>query len=135
MDVDATSSITYNASAPLTDLGFVDEYHDVDDVALVPTLPEAQPPVTKTLELEVTFDTMDDGINRAMFNGVTYNSPLTPAILSELSLGPNATIPSAYGPLSFVVEYGDVIDLVVKNGDAGKHPLSVRTASRLIPAS
>jgi len=95
----------------------------VEDTALVPVIEIAQPVATKTIELEVTFDTLDDGTNRAMFNQVTYNSPLTPAILSEMTLGPNATIESAYGPQSFVVNHMDVIDIVVKNGDAGKHPL------------
>ena len=42
-----------------------------------------------------------------------------------MTLGANATVAEAYGPLSFVVEYGDVVDLVVKNGDVGKHPLQV----------
>ncbi|KAF8886132.1 ferroxidase [Infundibulicybe gibba] len=117
-----TSSVTYNQGAPLTDLGFVDAYHDVDDLSLVPLIKIAQPVATKTIDLEVIFDTMDDGTNRAMFNQVTYNSPLVPAIFSELSLGPNATVENAYGPLSFVVNHMDVVDIVVKNGDAGKHP-------------
>ena len=83
----------------------------------------AQPRVTKTLEFEVSFDTMDDGTNHAMFNGVTYNPPIVPSMFSALTLGSNATVAEAYGPLSFVIEHGDVVDLVVKNGDAGKHPL------------
>jgi iron transport multicopper oxidase len=66
---------------------------------------------------------MDDGTNRAMFNQITYNLPLVPAIFSELSLGSNATVADAYGPLSFVVNAMDVVDIVVKNGDRGKHPL------------
>ncbi|KIM42143.1 multicopper oxidase [Hebeloma cylindrosporum] len=120
-----TTSITYNASAPLTDLGFINEYHDVNDTALVPVIPIAQPPLTKTIELEVTFDTMDDGTNRAMFNQVTHNYPLVPSIFSELTLGQNATVQNAYGPLSFVIEHMDVVDIVVKNGDAGKHPFHI----------
>jgi iron transport multicopper oxidase len=84
---------------------------------------ESQPPVTKTIDLEVLFDTMDDGTNRAMFNEVTWNPPSVPGIFSVMSLGENATVEGAYGPLSFVIEYGDVVDLVIKNGDAGKHPL------------
>jgi iron transport multicopper oxidase len=95
----------------------------VDDIALVPLEVIAQPPATKTIELEVTFDTMNDGTNHAMFNQITYNSPLVPAVFSALSLGSNATTAEAYGPLSFVVDHLDVIDIVVKNGDAGKHPL------------
>ncbi|KAF5383086.1 hypothetical protein D9615_005079 [Tricholomella constricta] len=122
LNPNVTSSVTYSLSAGLTDLGFVDEYHDVDDISLVPTIKVPQPPATKTIELEVNFDTMDDGTNHAMFNGVTYNSPLVPAIFSELTLGSNATVAEAYGPLSFVVDHLDVVDIVIKNGDAGKHP-------------
>lgn len=120
---DVTSSITYSSSASTTDLGFINEYHDVDDLALVPVIQIAQPVATKTIELEVTFDTMDDGTNHAMFNQITYNSPLVPAVFSSLTLGPNATVESAYGPLSFVVDHFEVVDIVIKNGDAGKHPL------------
>jgi iron transport multicopper oxidase len=122
---DITSSITYNPSrsVPLQDLGTIEAYHDVNDTALVPIPAIAQPIATKTISLEVQFATMDDGTNRAMFNGITYNSPLVPAVFSELTLAENATVASAYGPLSFVVEDGDIVDLVVKNGDAGKHPL------------
>ncbi|KAG6900240.1 hypothetical protein C0993_001059, partial [Termitomyces sp. T159_Od127] len=65
---DVTSSVTYSSSVSLTDLGFVDEYHDVNDTSLVPIEVIPQVPATRTIELEVTFDTMDDGTNRAMFN-------------------------------------------------------------------
>jgi len=65
---------------------------------------------------------MDDGTNRAMFNQITYNPPLVPAVVSAISLGSNATTADAYGPLSFVVDQFDVVDIVIKNGDAGKHP-------------
>lgn len=66
---------------------------------------------------------MDDGTNRAMFNQITYNPPLVPAVVSAISLGSNATTADAYGPLSFVVDQFEVVDIVIKNGDAGKHPL------------
>ncbi|RDB30495.1 Iron transport multicopper oxidase fio1 [Hypsizygus marmoreus] len=122
LNPNVTSSITYDASAQLTDLGFVDEYHDVADVDLVPVIKIPQPVATKTIELEVIFETQDDGTNHAMFNQITYNSPLVPAVFSELSLGPNATVAEAYGPLSFVIDHMDVVDLVIQNGDAGKHP-------------
>lgn len=125
---DITSSITYNPSAPLVADGTVDEYSDVDDIALVPVTVIAQPPVTQTIELEFLFDTLNDGTNHALINGITYNSPLVPAIFSELSLGPNATTSSAYGPLSFVIDHLDVVDIVIKNADTGKHPLCVSRA-------
>jgi len=123
LKTNVTSSITYNPSSPLTNLGTVDTYHDVNDTELapIPAIPQP-PPATQTIELEVSFDTMDDGTNRAMFNRITYNLPLVPAVLSELSLGANATVQEAYGPLSFVVGHLDVVDIIVKNGDMGKHP-------------
>ncbi|KAF9456602.1 Fet3 protein [Collybia nuda] len=125
LNPNVTSSVTYNPSAPLTNLGFVNEYHDVDDLSLVPVVKIPQPATTRTIELEVIFDTMDDGTNHAMFNKITYNSPLVPAIFSELSLGSNATVAEAYGPLSFVLNPFEVIDIVIKNGDAGKHPFHI----------
>lgn len=54
---------------------------------------------------------------------MVYNSPQVPAILSALTLGDNATVEQAYGPASFVVNHMDVVDIVIKNADAGKHPL------------
>ena len=131
MRADATAFITYSASAPLTDLGTIDAYSDVPDIDLVPLTVEAMPPVDETYELEVTFDTMDDGTNHAMFNQVTYNAPLVPTILSERTLAENATVAGAYGPNHIVVDHLKVFDIVVQNGDAGKHPLCV--ASRLTP--
>lgn len=120
---DVTTSITYNTSAPITDLGFIDALHDVDDLHLVPIDVEPMPVANKKIELEVSFDTMNDGTNHAMFNLITYNAPLVPSILSQITLGTNASNPDAYGPYSFVLDHLDVIDLVVKNSDVGKHPL------------
>lgn len=101
----------------------VDAYHPVDDMSLVPVQIISQPPRGTTVELLAAFTTMDDGTNRALFNDITYNSPLVPATLSELTLGSNATVPGAYGPSSFVLEHNDVVDIIVNNSDTGAHPL------------
>ena len=93
------------------------------DLSLVPIQVLPQPTASKTIELEVSFDTLDDGTNHAMFNLLTYNTPLVPSVFSQISLGPNATNANAYGPYSFVLDHLEVFDIVVKNGDAGKHPL------------
>lgn len=54
LNPNVTSSITYNASAPVANAGWIEAYHDVDDVALVPVEVVPQlPPATKTIELEV----------------------------------------------------------------------------------
>ena len=95
------------------------------DIELVPLKVEGMIPATSTLEVTFEFDTMDDGTNHAMFNMITYNTPLVPAIMSEMSLGDNATVAGAYGPTAFVIDHLTTFDIVVKNGDAGKHPLYV----------
>ncbi|KAK0472802.1 Fet3 protein [Armillaria novae-zelandiae] len=117
-----TASIGYSPLSPLVDLGTINAYTSIDDIALVPLKSVAAPDATKTIEVEVSFDAMTDGTNRGMFNQITYNPPLVPALFSELSLGSNASSESAYGPLSFMLEHMEVIDLVIKNGDDNMHP-------------
>ena len=53
-------------------------------------------------------------------------------MLSELTLGTNASIASAYGHSNFVLDHLNTIDIIVKNGDAGKHPLSVTLLSHTL---
>ncbi|KAE9398315.1 ferroxidase [Gymnopus androsaceus JB14] len=120
-----TSSITYSSSASITDYGTVEAYLDINDTLLVPYEQISAPESTRTITLVAAFDTMDDGTNHAVFNDITYNSPLTPAILSEMTLGENATYAPAYGSTSFVLTYMDVIDIVIQNSDAGKHPFHI----------
>lgn len=126
---DITSSITYSSSASIIDSGPVVAYLDINDTLLVPYQQIAAPASTRTITLVAAFNTMNDGTNHATFNDVTYNSPLTPAILSEMSLSQNATYAPAYGPTSFVLNYMDVIDIDIQNSDTGKHPLYVRPFS------
>ncbi|KAG2146288.1 Fet3 protein [Suillus clintonianus] len=122
LNPNTTSTITYSASSNLTNLSPVSSYTMVNDSALVPALVSPALSPTNTFELEFNFDTMNDGTNHGYFNNLVYNPPLVPAIMSALSLGENATSLTAYGPYSFVVNYGDVVDLVVKNADTGQHP-------------
>lgn len=99
------------------------------DTSLVPIPAVAQLPApTVTITIVAAFDTMTDGTNHAMFNGITYDSPLVPSVFSALSLdavaGANASsVASAYGPWNYVLNEGDVVDIELQNSDAGKHPL------------
>ncbi|KAF9239309.1 Fet3 protein [Melanogaster broomeanus] len=117
-----TSSVTYSTGQAITDLSPIDQYTSVNDSSLIPTTPIPQPLVSKTVELEVVFDTMTDGTNHGTFNGTVYNPPLVPAIMSALTLGANATVQEAYGPYSIVLDHLDVVDIVIKNSDTGQHP-------------
>ncbi|KAF8804678.1 ferroxidase [Phlegmacium glaucopus] len=117
-----TSSITYDFDAPLKNLGTVNAFKPVNDAALVPIVVVPQPKASTSINLLVNFDLMSDGTNRAIVNNVTFNIPLVPTILSELTLGPNATVQQAYGPSSFVLNHLEVFDLVIQNADTGSHP-------------
>lgn len=117
-----TSTITYSASANTTNLTTISSYTLVNDTSLVPFVALPAPDPTDTLDLVFNFATMNDGTNHGYINDLVYNSPVVPAIISALTLGENATSQVAYGPYSFVYNYGDVIDLVVMNADTGKHP-------------
>ncbi|KAJ7598653.1 Fet3 protein [Mycena floridula] len=121
-----TASIIYSPNTELTDLGCISTYHDTNDTALIPIVAIPAPNPTKTLELVMALEEMDDGTNRGMFNRVTYNAPLVPAIFSALTLGAkNATVEHAYGPLSFVMNHLEVLDIVIKNTNEGEHPFHI----------
>lgn len=101
----------------------MDDYHLVNDTALVPVAVEPMLPVDQTVELVVSFNTMSDGTNRAMFNELSYHPPLVPSVLSVLTLGSNATVATAYGPTSFVLPHLSAVQITLNNSDTNIHPL------------
>ena len=125
--LDITASVTYNSSGPLNSPSLVDAYHDMNDTSLVPVVVVPMLPVDQTIELEVSFDTMTDGTNRGMFNQVSYLYPLVPTVLSVLTLGSNATDATPYGYSGFVLDHLSAVQIILKNGDIGNHPLYVPT--------
>lgn len=60
----------------------------------------------------------------AFFNGITYVMPKVPTLYSVLSTGSAASDPAIYGTNThvFVLQKGDIIDIVLNNDDTGKHP-------------
>ncbi|KAL5512657.1 hypothetical protein ACEPAG_2923 [Sanghuangporus baumii] len=128
LNPNATAQIIYSHSFTLSEPQTVDAYVDTNDSALVPieVVPQHSGNV-RTIPLEVAFDTMTDGSNRAMFNNITYNAPVVPTVFSAISLDEvagngSANVASAYGPWNYVFDAGDVLDFVVMNSDANGHP-------------
>lgn len=83
----ATSFINYSSSNSLTDLSPVplEFYQPTDETVFVPSIAQPQlPPPDKVIELEVTFDTMSDGTNHAMFNSKTFNFPKVPTVFTQV---------------------------------------------------
>jgi hypothetical protein len=67
--IDMTSSVTYSTGAPMAPEQTMNDYNLMPwDTTFEPLVPMTLPDPTNKLELGVVFDTMDNGINRAMFN-------------------------------------------------------------------
>ncbi|KAL5524740.1 FET3_1 [Sanghuangporus sanghuang] len=128
LNPNATAQVIYSPSFTLNDPQTIDAYGDTNDTALVPVqaIPQYSGNV-HTIPLVVSFDTMTDGTNRAMFNNITYNTPVVPSVFSAISLdgvagNGSADVASAYGPWNYVLDAGEVVDILLMNSDAGKHP-------------
>ncbi len=76
------------------------------------------------VELNVVMDNLRDGKNYAFFNNITYTMPKVPTLYSVLSSGEDATNPAVYGTYTnpFVLEKGQIVQIVVNNLDSGRHP-------------
>ncbi|KAK7724129.1 hypothetical protein SLS64_000463 [Diaporthe eres] len=91
-----TGWLSYDSSKPLPEPALVDEFNEFDDYTLVP----------------------------AFFNNITYKAPKVPTLYTALSSGETANNAFVYGSHthSFVLQKGEVVQLVVDNADTGKHP-------------
>lgn len=98
-------------------------YSEFDDRVLKPVAPKDLGNPTRELTLEVLLETMDNGINRGMFNSVTWNAPLVPSLLTALTMGNSSTDQRVYGPATVVFQPGEIVDLVIVNLDDNSHPL------------
>jgi len=60
----------------------------------------------------------------AFINDETYVGPKVPTLYSALTTGANATDAAIYGVNTnpFVLEYNEIIEIVLNNLDSGKHP-------------
>lgn len=60
---------------------------------------------------------------RSCFNNVTYIAQLVPTLYSAATTGESNTDPAIYGQVNpFIINYGDVVQIVVNNLDAATHP-------------
>ncbi|KAI0134094.1 Cupredoxin [Xylariales sp. AK1849] len=119
-----TGYLITDSSLPTDGDDVVDSFQPIDEGHFAPydSLP-ALGPVTKTWELDFDFCRDVNNYTRACFNGQTYIGQKTPTLYSAATLGEAASDPASYGDVNpFVVEYGDVVELVVNNLDVAIHP-------------
>ncbi|KAI0137114.1 Cupredoxin [Xylariales sp. AK1849] len=125
LNYNVTGWLVYDDAQSLPEPALVDELDPFDDMNLIPydnqtLLGEPD----QIVELNVIMDDLGDGANYAFFNNITYTAPKVPTLYTALSTGDYASDPTVYGDYtnSFVLEKGQVVQLIVNNLDTGRHP-------------
>lgn len=127
LNYNVTGWLVYDDKKPRPDPQTVDSFDDLvfDDMKLVPyDEMERLPEPDRTVQLDVMMDNLGDGANYAFFNNITYKAPKVPSLYTALSAGELATNPTVYGEYThpFVLEKGEVVEIVLNNLDSGRHP-------------
>jgi len=125
LNPNATAYIVYNTNWPLPQAQKISEYTSWDETILHP-LEEIPSFIPDTFfQLNLTMDTLADGINYALFNNISYTMPKVPTLHTVFSSGERCTDPSVYNwntnPL--VLKYGDFIQVIIANKDDMAHPI------------
>lgn len=122
--LNSTNSIQYSSDYDYPEEYTVEALDFLDDFYLEPVEKVAlldDPDYTVTVD--VVMNNLDNGINYAFFNNVTYTPAKVPVIGTAMSTGGNATSNYIYGNVhAFVLQKDDVVDIVLNNQDTGKHP-------------
>lgn len=105
----------------------IGELSPLDDMELIPVLKEpilGQPDYQ--ILLNFTMETLGDGVQYAMFNGLSYTPPKVPTLYSVLSSNDSdiASNPAIYGSNTntFVLQEDEIVEIVLNNQDPGNHP-------------
>ncbi|AQZ16470.1 FET3 (YMR058W) [Zygosaccharomyces parabailii] len=126
LELNQTSYMTYDSSKTKPNQSYVDSLDDfLDDFYLVPyEKQELFPEPDHRIELDVVMDNLDDGINYAFFNNITYVAPKVPALMTALSAGKYATNSYVYGTNThtIILKANETVELVLNNQDTGTHP-------------
>ncbi|KAJ3335860.1 ferroxidase fet3 [Gonapodya sp. JEL0774] len=101
-----TTAIFYNSSFPTADSTTVDEDLEFPDAGLVPVDAEAEARADVSITLAATFDTADDGTNRAFLNEEAYVIPVTPTLLTASLMGNLGGDARVYGRTSICTGIG-----------------------------
>lgn len=125
LQLNCTSFLMYNQSAPKPEEHMVDSLDFLDDFYLEPLngkklLPDPDHQIT----LDVKMDNLRNGVNYAFFNNITYVAPKVPALITALTTGEDALNSQVYGSNTntFVLEKDEIVEIIVNNLDTGTHP-------------
>ncbi|SCU91041.1 LANO_0D10594g1_1 [Lachancea nothofagi CBS 11611] len=122
-----TNQVLYNKSAPEAGEFFINSFEDAtNDFYLTPLSgTELLPDYDYRITLDVKMENLGDGVNYAFFNNITYVAPKVPSLITAVT-APKHLVknPSIYGDNvnAFVLEYGEIVEVVLNNYDDGRHP-------------
>lgn len=129
LTLNQTNWLEYNKEAdhPLAQIPY-DTSADIeyfDDTTLVPY--DREPLYTnptKQVNITVTMNNLDNGVNYAFFNNITYTPPKVPTLYTVMSSGDLASNQAIYGDYthSYVLEKGEVVEIILNNADGAAHP-------------
>ncbi|KAF7177761.1 hypothetical protein CNMCM7691_006195 [Aspergillus felis] len=124
----ATAWLVYDEAKelpPAPDIHELDPNNDfVDDLVFVPANHE---PLLEKVDRQIILDTgVTEANGRSVFtiNSQTYVDPGEPTMYTALAASPeNSTDASIYGQVNpFVVQYGEVVEIVINNHHGNLHP-------------
>ncbi|CAP72621.1 uncharacterized protein PODANS_2_530 [Podospora anserina S mat+] len=123
-----TGYLTMDYNKPNTKKDVVHKWKPADDSHFKPYDNEAILGGNDTnydtlIKMDFAFCTDANGYPRACFNNLTYIDQKVPALYSAATTGDDNSNPIVYGQINpFIVNYGDVVQIVVNNQDAATHP-------------
>ncbi|KXX76282.1 Iron transport multicopper oxidase FET3 [Madurella mycetomatis] len=119
-----TGYLVMDESQPLTKLDVVKEWKPADDSHFKPyDGAAAYSGYDKLIQLDFQFCMDENGYPRSCFNNLTYIPQVVPTLYSVTTTNESNTDPAIYGQVNpFIVEYGDIVQIVVNNLDGATHP-------------
>jgi iron transport multicopper oxidase len=108
----ATAWLQYDIAAPRPPAQNIPQFYPFDDTALNPYVFKPVVPADRNITIVVAFAN-----GEATMNGVSYVAPQVPTLFTAMNAS-DPLDPSIYGNTtnSFVLNYGDMIYLIVQNG-------------------
>ncbi|KAG0147254.1 hypothetical protein CROQUDRAFT_43212 [Cronartium quercuum f. sp. fusiforme G11] len=125
LQLNYTSTLVYSPAAQVHPIEPFSLYNMLDERAFTPQVAQAMLTPTRTIELKATFMMSSDGTNRGFINNVSWVPPQTPTLMTVESVQQDMLFnPRIYGPQTnaHILQYMEVIDLLVTNLDSGGHP-------------
>lgn len=125
--LNVTNNLQYSSNNDWPEQNVVDELDYLDDFYLTPLSNlEHYDDYDHQITIDVAMNNLNDGINYAFFNNITYVYPKVPTLGTVLSAGSDdiALSSEIYGSNTnaFVLQKDEIVEIVLNNQDTGKHP-------------